>query len=184
MTEAGMQAKRRFPAIAAAMVLTLAACGNGDDVPSLMNVRSTSAGPDEFGIIPPKPLEMPADLAALPEPTPGGANRTDRDPQAEAVAALGGNIGSREGVNSAHAGLYSHAARYGVTAGIRQTLAAEDLEFRRENDGRLLERVFNVNVYYRAYAEMSLDQQAELWRWRRAGVATPSAPPPQPGEDE
>ena len=179
-----MRAERRFLAIAAAMVLTLGACGNGDKVPSLMNVRSTTAGPDEFGIIPPKALEMPEDLAALPEPTLGGTNRTDRDPAAEAVAALGGNLGSREGVNSAHAGLYSYAARYGVTGGIRETLAAEDLEYRRKNDGRLLERIFDVNVYYKAYAPMSLDQQAELWRWRRAGAATPSAPPPQPGEDE
>lgn len=179
-----MQAQRRFPAIAAAMVLTLAACGNGDKVPSLMNIRSATAGPDEFGIIPPKPLEMPEDIAALPEPTPGGPNRTDRDPQAEAVAALGGNLGPREGVNTAHAGLYAYAARYGVTAGIRETLAAEDLEYRRQNDGRLLERLFNVNVYFKAYEAQSLDQQAELWRWRRAGVATPSAPPPQEGETQ
>ena len=179
-----MQAQRRFPAIAAAMVLTLAPCGNGDKVPSLMNIRSATAGPDEFGIIPPKPLEMPEDIAALPEPTPGGPNRTDRDPQAEAVAALGGNLGPREGVNTAHAGLYAYAARYGVTAGIRETLAAEDLEYRRQNDGRLLERLFNVNVYFKAYEAQSLDQQAELWRWRRAGVATPSAPPPQEGETQ
>lgn len=179
-----MRAERRFLAIAAAMVLTLAACGNGDKVPSLMNIRSTTAGPDEFGIIPPKALEMPEDLAVLPEPTPGGMNRTDRDPEAEAVAALGGNLGPRDGVSAAHAGLYNYAARYGVTADIRATLAAEDLEYRRKNDGRLLERLFDVNVYFKAYAPMSLDQQAELWRWRRAGAATPSAPPPQPGEDE
>lgn len=177
-----MQAVRRFPAIALAMVMTLAACGNRDGVPSLMNIRSTTAGPDEFGIIPPRPLEMPEDLAALPEPTPGGANRTDRDPQAEAVAALGGNLGPRDGVNTAHAGLYAYAARYGVTANIRETLAAEDLEYRRTNDGRLLERLFNVNVYYKAYEPQSLDQQAELWKWRRAGARTPSAPPPLPDE--
>ncbi|MEN9410893.1 MAG: hypothetical protein RL216_2867 [Pseudomonadota bacterium] len=177
-----MQAQRRFPAIAVAMVLTLAACGNRDGVPSLMNIRSTTSGPDEFGIIPPKPLEMPEDLAALPDPTPGGANRTDRDPQAEAVAALGGTLGQRDGVNTAHSGLYAYAARYGVAAGIRETLATEDLDYRRTNDGRLLERLFNVNVYYKAYADQSLDQQAELWRWRRAGAKTPSAPPPQAGE--
>lgn len=179
-----MQAPRRFPAIALAMVMTLAACGNGDTVPSLMNVRSTTSGPDEFGIIPPKPLEMPQDLATLPEPTPGAGNRTDRNPTAEAIAALGGNPSVTQGVNSAHGGLYAYAARYGVTQGIRETLAAEDLEYRRDNDGRLLERIFNVNVYYRAYADQSLDQQAELWRWRRAGVRTPSAPPPQPGEGQ
>ena len=177
-----MQAVRRFPAIALAMVMTLAACGDRDGVPSLMNIRSTTSGPDEFGIIPPKPLEMPEDLAALPEPTLGGPNRTDRDPQAEAVAALGGNLGPRDGINTAHSGLYAYASRYGVTANIRETLANEDLEYRRANDGRLLERLFNVNVYYKAYEPQSLDQQAELWKWRRAGARTPSAPPPQPDE--
>mgnify|MGYP006173412805 CR=1 FL=1 len=177
-----MQASRQVLAIAIATVLTLAACGNGDGVPSLMNIRSTTAGPDEFAIIPPKPLTMPEDLAALPEPTPGGMNRTDATPNADAVAALGGNLGSADGVSSAHSGLYAYAARYGVTAGIRQTLATEDLEFCRENDGRLLERLFDVNVYFKAYRKMWLDQQAELARWRKAGAKTPSAPPPQAGE--
>ena len=64
----------------------------------------------------------------------------------------------------------------------RDTLAAEDLDWRRDNNGRVLERLFNVNVYFRAYAPMSLDQHAELARWRRLGVATPSAPPRASGE--
>jgi hypothetical protein len=74
-------------------------------------------------------------------------------------------------------GLVSYAARFGTAAGIRQTLAAEDLEYRRKNDGRLLERIFNINVYYKAYAPMSLDQYLELQRWRNAGAATPGVPP-------
>jgi hypothetical protein len=65
--------------IAVAAMLTLAACGNGG-APQLMNLR-TGQGPDEFAIVPPKPLEMPEILADLPEPTPGGANRTDRRPR-------------------------------------------------------------------------------------------------------
>ena len=101
---------------------------------------------------------------------------------ADAVAALGGNLRVAGGVPSSDSALVGHAGRYGVTAAIRDTLAAEDLEWRRDNNGRLLERLFNVNVYYKAYADQSLDQQAELWRWRRAGARTPSAPPPQ--EDE
>jgi hypothetical protein len=78
--------------------------------------------------------------------------------------------------------LASYAGRYGVTPGIRQTLADEDLEWRRDNEGRVLERLFNVNVYYRAYEIQSLDQVRELDRWRARGVRTESAPPPQPGE--
>jgi hypothetical protein len=40
-----------------------------------------------------------------------------------------------------------------------------------------LERLFNVNVYYRAYKKQSLDQHVELERWRRAGVRNVGAPP-------
>ncbi|MGB3248631.1 MAG: DUF3035 domain-containing protein, partial [Tabrizicola sp.] len=79
--------------------------------------------------------------------------------------------------------LYAHAARLGLDGGIRSTLASEDLDWRRDNNGRILERLFNLNVYYRAYSKQRLDQQAELARWRALGVRTPSAPPRQQGEE-
>jgi hypothetical protein len=41
----------------------------------------------------------------------------------------------------------------------------------------VLERLFNVNVYFRAYQRQSLDKYAELDRFRRLGVRTPAAPP-------
>lgn len=167
--------------LATLIAAMLSACGNGDRVPSLMNLRSSTAGPDEFGILPPKPLQMPQDLAALPEPTPGGVNLTDPTPEADAIAALGGTPGRGAGLD---AGIINHASRFGVAGDIRQTLASEDLEWRRDNDGRILERLLSVNVYYRAYEKMSLDQHAELFRWRQQGVRTPSAPPPQEGETQ
>lgn len=157
---------------AAALSLFLAACG-GSDQPELMNVRKSGDGPDEFAILPPKPLQMPETLAALPAPTPGGANLTDPTPEADAVLALGGTPGA----GPSDAALVAHAGRMGQTADIRGVLAAEDLEYRRDNDGRLLERLLGVNVYYSAYDPMSLNQKAELERWRRRGLATPSAPP-------
>lgn len=173
-----MQAARgAILAGATALALTLAGCGS-DAAPELMNLQSTGNGPDEFAILPPKPLEMPETLAQLPVPTPGGVNRTDPTPEADAIVALGG----RPGAGSNDAALVAQATRMGVASGIRGQLATEDLEYRRKNDGRLLERVFNVNVYFRAYAPMSLDQHAELARWRRLGVATPSAPPRASGE--
>lgn len=158
-------------------ILALSACGSRNKDPDLLNIRTDT--PDEFGILPTKPLEAPEDYANLPTPTPGGSNRVDPNPHADAVAALGGNPGalSRTGVARGEGGLYAYVTRYGVTPTIRQTLAAEDLEYRRKNDGRLLERWFNVNVYFRAYSPMSLDQHVELERWRRAGARTPSAPP-------
>lgn len=167
--------------IAVAAMVTLAACGN-KGTPQLMNLRA-GQGPDEFAIVPPKALDMPEDLSALPEPTPGGSNRTDRNPEAEAIAALGGKPGAAGGIPASDSALYAHVARFGVEGGIRATLASEDLEWRRDNNGRVLERLFNVNVYYKAYRKQRLDQQAELARWRALGIRTPSAPPRKPDEE-
>ncbi len=161
------------------MLLMLAACGGGDAEPNLLNIKQPRAeGPDEFAVLPTKPLEIPQDLASLPSPTPGGRNLTDPTPEADAYAALGGNaeVLARRSNDGA---LLSHTRRFGVDPQIRQDLAAADLEFRRQNDGRLLERLFNVNVYFRAYEEMELDQYAELERLRRAGIRTPAVPPEQ-----
>ena len=77
--------------IALVTALALGGCGAKDKQPELMNLRSSTSGPDEFGILPTKPLAMPDSLTELPAPTPGGANITDPTPQADAVAALGGN---------------------------------------------------------------------------------------------
>ncbi len=176
-----MQAGYGRAVIAIAAMVTLASCGD-KGAPQLMNLRS-GQGPDEFAIVPPKPLELPENLSELPEPTPGGFNRTDQNPEADAVVALGGKPSAAGGIPSGDAALYAHAARFGVEGGIRSTLAAEDLDWRRDNNGRILERLFNVNVYYKAYRKMRLDQQAELARWRALGVRNPSAPPRKDGEE-
>lgn len=176
-----MQASKGRAIIAAATMITLAACGD-KGAPQLMNLRS-GPGPDEFAIVPPRPLEMPENLAELPEPTPGGFNRTDRNPEAEAVIALGGKPSAAGGIPSVDSALYAQASRFGVDGGIRATLASEDLQWRRDNNGRILERLFNVNVYYKAYRKQRLDQQAELERWRALGVRNPSAPPRKKGEE-
>ncbi|MFV2035595.1 MAG: DUF3035 domain-containing protein, partial [Halocynthiibacter sp.] len=65
-------------------MLVLSACGGREKTPDLMNIRSTSPGPDEFAILPGKPLQAPDDYTSLPEPTPGGSNLTDPTPQADA----------------------------------------------------------------------------------------------------
>lgn len=172
---------RSFLVLAAATVLT--ACGGGDQEPNLLNIsQPRSEGPDEFSVLPTKPLEMPEDMAALPQPTPGGSNLTDPTPQADAIAALGGNAAVLSRASSDGA-LLAHSRRFGVDPNIRAQLAAADLEFRRQNDGRLLERLFNVNVYFREYEEMQLDQYRELERLRRAGIRT-SAVPPDPADDQ
>lgn len=161
----------KFGLVFLVAAVALSACSRNKD-PKLLNVSSND-GPDEFAIVPNKPLELPEDYAALPTPTPGGENKAGQTPLADAAIALGGN----PNVATRDPGLVTYASRFGVAPDIREVLAVEDLEFRRRNDGRVLERLFNVNVYYRAYADQSLDQYGELERLRLLGVRTVSAPP-------
>ena len=156
-------------------VIAVAGCSRGDG-PSLLNLDTETETPDEFAILPTKPLQTPDNLASLPAPTPGGTNRADPTPEADAIAALGGrpevlNRGPED------AGLLTYAARFGSDLGIRQELAREDAAFRRDNYGRLLERSFNGNVYFEAYEDLQLDQRREMERYRAEGVRTHAAPP-------
>ncbi len=155
----------------------LSACSR-KDVP-LMNLRAGSAGPDEFSILPTKPLKMPKNFAQLPEPTPGGPNLVDPTPNADAVAALGGNPKylRAKGIPRGDRALVASAGRYGVAPDIRTRLSTEDREFRRTHPPRVLERWFRLTTYFKVYAPMALDRYAELERMRRAGVRTPEAPP-------
>lgn len=162
-------------------MLGLAACSSD---PHLMNIHSGQRGPDEFAILPTKPLSMPTDLNALPAPTPGGGNITDPTPAADAVAALGGNPGqlAAQGVGAADAALLAYTGRLGRDPAIRQQTATEDLEWRSRHGRRALEVVARSNVYYRAYDAMTLDSWAEAERWRPTGVALPAYPPQGPAE--
>lgn len=163
--------------LAVLVMAAVAGCSRNSE-PKLLNLSSSSNGPDEFAILPNKPLQEPASYSDLPAPTPGGVNRVDASPEADAIAALGGNPAVvARGISSSDAGLVNYASRQGRTPGIRQELAASDLEFRQRKQGRLLERAFNVNVYNRAYRGQSLNKYAELERFRRLGVRTPAAPP-------
>ncbi|WBU56852.1 DUF3035 domain-containing protein [Paracoccus sediminicola] len=154
----------------------LAACSND---PQLHNISAGRDTPDEFAIVPTRPLTLPPDLNQLPQPTPGSVNRTDPNPQGDAVAALGGNPErlAPTGIGAADGALVNHASRLGVSGNIRAQLAEEDVEWRSNNSRRLLETWARTDVYYRAYAPMTLDSWAENERWRRAGARTPSAPP-------
>ena len=153
----------------------LSACGGE---PQLMAL-SSSDGPDEFLIVPSKPLETPGSFTNLPSPTPGGRNLTDATPLEDAASALGGKSSAfaLNGVPSSDGALVGYARRYGVTDNIRVVLAAEDLEHRKGNRGRVLIRLTGQDRYYDAYDEFWLDKFAELERLRAGGVKTPSAPP-------
>lgn len=161
----------------------LTACGgikrDPDRTFTLRKIGNTSNGPDEFTIVPNKPLEAPASFVELPEPTPGGKNRTDQTPLADAVAALGGRPGALEdrGVGASDGALVAAASRRGVDPSIRSTLAEEDEAFRYRKWVFSRLRIFGSDEYYRAYEDENLDRRASERRWRRAGAPTPSSPP-------
>ncbi|MEM9395236.1 MAG: DUF3035 domain-containing protein [Pseudomonadota bacterium] len=161
----------------------LAACGGSDSETTstnLMNIRSSTNTPDEFGILPVRPMEMPSDFTQLPSPTLGGANRTDPTPRADAILALGGRPERAQPqgqIPGSDAGLVNYTSRFGRENTVRAELAAEDLEFRRSNPGRPLERWANLNTYFDAYEDESLDRHRELQRVRNGGARNVSAPP-------
>jgi len=158
------------------MALTLAACSGND---GLRHLSKPGDGPDEFRIIPAKPLEQPKDLAALPAPTPGGVNRTDLDPIGDAVAALGGSRSAVHGtaISNSDAALVNYTGRTGRSADIRQTVAAEDAEFRRKRGRFTNIKIGKQDRYNEVYEKHHLGQYSEQGRWRQAGAPTPASPP-------
>lgn len=160
------------------VALALTACANKDK--PLTRIKKTGNGPDEFAIIPGKPLEAPESFSALPTPTPGGSNRTDQNPLADGAAALGGNAATLAGgaIPAGDGAIVNHARRYGVNPGIRETLRAEDKQIRRRHGRVNILRIGPTDDYTNAYKRQWLDSETEFFRLRRAGVTTPSAPPP------
>lgn len=156
-------------------LILVAACGNTDR--PLRDLRSASGGPDEFAVIPFEPLELPA-TQTLPTPTPGGANRVDPTPRADAIDALGGSAAAQSagGVPTSDGALIAQTGRYGVDPAIHITLAAED--------SAVLERARRSNIfnplgrdrYFPAYARQALDAPTEQARLRNLGVNVPNIP--------
>lgn len=166
-------------ALALGLVLSLSACGQSDREPDLREVRSAGDGPEEFGIVPNKPLELPDNLAALPTPNPNGTNRTAQRPLDDAILALGGNparAAETGGIPAGDAAVVSTASRFGRDSNIRASLAAEDREFR-ERKSLFSWQLVPRDEYNRAYRGQKIDPFAEVNRFRRAGVQTSAAPP-------
>lgn len=153
-----------------AATLVLGACSKNTSDGELRSAGS----PDEFSVLPTKPLEMPTDFAALPPPTPGRPNRVDYSPRQEAVASLTG----RETPVAGTASAASVIARSGpVDPSIRARLAQEDMIWRETHTGKLLPRLFARDENEVIYGEVTLDPAAELARLRAQGVGVPPASP-------
>ncbi|MCA0929527.1 DUF3035 domain-containing protein [Ruegeria profundi] len=162
--------------LAVTLAFTIAGCSNI----GLRHLEAPGDGPDEFSVMPVKPLTQPKDYDFLPAPTPGGANLTDPNPKADAIVALGGSeaaLNPNTSIPSSDAALVTASSRYGVPANTRQVIETEDAEFRRKQ-GRLTRlRLFKVDRYEQVYRREALDAAAQNEAARRAGLETPSAPP-------
>jgi len=159
----------------AGMALTAAGCANT----GLRTVIKNGSGPDEFLVLPVKPLSEPASYNVLPPPTPGRVNLVDQNPKADAVDALGGSGAALAAttVPGSDAALVTSASRYGVEPDVRAELAAEDADFRKRR-GRLTQiRLFNTDRYAEVYRREALDPYQQASQYRHAGAVTPAVPP-------
>ncbi|GGX41400.1 hypothetical protein GCM10007385_06180 [Tateyamaria omphalii] len=164
----------RLIACAMIAVTCLAACENK----GLRQVTSRGDGPDEFIVVPSKPLQEPESFTALPQPTPGGFNRTDQRPLEDSAVALGGQRTSPNApIPGADGALVNHASRFGRDANIRATLAAADAEFRKRQSRLTQIRIVPEDVYNQAYRREALDAGKTARTFQNAGIPTPTAPP-------
>ncbi len=157
-------------------MLVLSGCASK----GLRQFEPAGSGPDEFMILPNKPLTAPKDYAVLPAPTPGGANLVDQNPLSDAVVALGGRASAldAQGVPVSDATLVAQASRYGVPSNTRVVLAEEDAAFRKRKRRFSGLQIFPSDRYSQAYSREALDRFGETERFRQAGFPTPSSPPP------
>lgn len=164
------------------LAMAVSACGGRDRDITLSRIKNTGNGPEEFNIVPGKPLQAPESYSALPAPTPGGTNITDPTPKGDSVAALGGNPAALAdtGIGRADGGLVNYANRFGLVPGIRQTLAREDVEVRRKRGRVNILNIGRNDDYNLAYRRQWLDSKAEAARLRRVGVPVPSYAPEGP----
>ena len=161
-----------------AMVLVAVTACSGKDKP-LTRIKQTGNGPDEFAILPSKPLQAPESYTNLPAPEPGTANRTDVNALAEGIVALGGNPAALASTTIApsEAALVNQTRRYGVEADIRTVVAIEDAKVRRKRGRVNILGIGPDDDYTLAYKKEWLNSQAAREQLRAQGVGTPSAPP-------
>ncbi|MFK7754867.1 MAG: DUF3035 domain-containing protein [Sedimentitalea sp.] len=157
------------------VAVVLAGCSNK----GLRSLRHDGEGPDEFKVLPSKQLSEPENYAQLPEPTPGGSNRVDATPKADAVAALGGRPAALVpgAIPAGDSALVTQASRFGVPADTRASLAAADAKFRKRQARLTGIKLFPVDRYEQAYRRQAMDPFGTNDRFQRAGIATPTAPP-------
>ena len=158
-----------------ATVGILAACTRGGDG-RVLNLRQSAIAPDEFLVVPQKPLETPSDLTSLPAPEPGATDLVTIDFERNLLEALGGRAVSPTAAPARDAAFVGAVrSSGGSTPDIRTVLREEDQAFREARKGRL-ERLAQQRQAVTLYDSMLLDPTAETLRLRALGVKVPALP--------
>lgn len=165
-------------AIVFAIGASLSACNrNSGNGRPLLNLRQSAIAPDEFLVVPQKPLETPADLTSLPAPDPGAEARVTIDFEDNLLRALGGRPLSGGAVPSSDSEFVSAArSNGGATPNIRAVMRAEDQAFREARSGRI-NRLAKKRKAVTIYDPMLLDPILEAARLQAQGVKIPAVPP-------
>ena len=149
----------------------IAACSSDDA--RLRDLYDVGTGPEEFAVLPSKPLIIPSNLRELPVPDETVGNLADPTPKRDLIEKLGGSLDESKIVPKKDKGLLNYVSRAGVNSNIREELAVEDRKFLRRMVVFTSVKLFRVDRYNQIYRNMTLSAPKELERWRSLGVRTP-----------
>lgn len=140
--------------------------------------NSNSKGPDEFLVIPTKPLIMPDNYSNIPLPILGMINRVQYEPRKDILRAFGGNpnLSASKKIKSNEIALLRVTTRRGVDQNIRKKLQTEDLALRKSHPLKVLERIAGKSNKSIAYKGSVLDIELELKRLRKLGIPVTTRP--------
>ena len=150
----------------------LSACSSDDA--RLRDLYDVGTGPEEFAVLPSKPLIIPNNLTKLPIPDASAGNLADPTPKRDLIEKLGGSIDDTDSISKRDKNLLEYVSRAGVDTNIREELAEEDRKFLRRMGVLTSVKLFRVDRYNQIYRKMTLSAPKELERWRSLGVRTPS----------
>ncbi len=150
----------------------LSACSSDDA--RLRDLYDVGTGPEEFAVLPSKPLTIPSNLNNLPVPDLAAGNLADPTPKLDLIEMLGGSIDNSISIPAKDKNLLKYVSRAGVDTNIREELAKEDRKFLRRMGVLTSVKLFRVDRYNQIYRKMTLSAPKELERWRSLGVRTPS----------
>ena len=150
----------------------LTACSS--DNARLRDLYDAGTGPEEFAVLPSKPLKIPNNLKNLPVPDLAVGNLADPTPKRDLIEMLGGSIDDAKSIPERDENLLNYVSRTGVDTNIREELAEEDRKFLRRMGVLTSVKLFRVDRYNQIYRKMTLSASKELERWRSLGIRTPS----------